>query len=170
MRKNGVMAGLVAMGLVLFAGAASAGDDKGDETKGLVEEACVVIADGHNQAQKLELKDKEWEEYFAQVTAMKDIGSKGGCAFYEIDKYTIGVKTDGDVKPPPALGRVKGHSTGDGTLGEVACSTIGGMLDQLNTQADTMQEQGDYAGASEVLAAADQIQDNAMDGGCFFIY
>jgi hypothetical protein len=170
MRKNGVVVGLLAMGLVwCAAGTASAKDDKGEESKGLVDEGCVVLADGHNQAQKQGLEGKE-EPSVWLAKELRTVGEKHLCAFYDVDKYTIGVKTDGDVKPPPVVGRVKGHSTGDGTLNENNCNLIGELIDQLSTQADIEQKDGNYSGAADLLNSAQQVEDLGSTGGCFFIY
>jgi hypothetical protein len=175
MRKNGIRVGIIAVGLIVCsAGAASAGDDrgddKGDEGKGAGDVACVVVADGHNTVKKLALEEKYVDEVLKFGDTMRYVGEGHLCTYYDIDKFTIGVKTEGEVKTPEVVYRVKGHSTGSGVLSELLCNVIGNVLDQLNTQADNLQGQGQFSQAAAVLETAEQIQDAGLNGGCFFIY
>lgn len=174
MRKNRIRVVMASMGLVVCsAGAASAGDkgdDRGGDGKGIGDVACVVVADGHNAVKKQALEEKYVDDVLKFADEMRFIGEDHLCAYYDIDKYTIGVKTEGDVKTPEVVSRVKGHSGGSGVLSELLCNMIGDVLDQLNTQASDLQSQGHYSEAIQVLQTADQIQNAGLSGGCFFIY
>jgi hypothetical protein len=170
MRKKSVLVGLAALGLVVCgagtAGAAGDKDDKDEELKGLADATCVVLANGHNAVQK-EKAEKEGV-ILELAKSIRTTGEEGECQFFDIDKYTIGVKTDGDVKVPEALGRIKGHATGSGPLTNATCAVLGGILDGLSTLAGEQHVNGDFGAASTTLAAAEEVSQIGTNGGCEF--
>lgn len=163
-----VVAGLIATSLIAGgAGTASAGDDQGGGGKGFDDVTCVILADGHNSAKKLAFKDENVDEVFKLADEMRAMGENNLCSFYDIDKYTIGVKTEGDVKPPESMSRIKGYSTGLGFSEEV-CNHLGDVLDALETHAGNLLLQLEFVEAIDALLAAEQIHDIGLIGVCHF--